>query len=111
MSDHFDSDIAWAVELLQEWGAEQTCGSTRAGSVWTESEFGVDGEELTALKTAIERLSVENPDEHAAIVAEFATTGCLALGGRMAGRATAHALLVDAITRLALWVDEAMGDA
>jgi hypothetical protein len=98
MSEHFNSDLAWAVELLQEWGAEQTAGVGR-GCVWADSEYA-DGDEMRELKAAIERLRVEYPGEHAAIVAEFAA---VRKGHQLQAR-----LLIQAITRLALWVDEAM---
>jgi hypothetical protein len=98
MSDHFDSDLAWAVELLQEWGAEQTAGVGR-GCVWADSGYE-DGDEMRELKTALERLAREHPAEHAAIVAEFAA---VRRGHQLQAR-----LLLPAITRLALWVDEAM---
>jgi hypothetical protein len=97
MSEHFDSDLAWAVELLQEWGAEQTAGVGR-GCVWADSEYE-DGDEMRELKAAIERLKAEYPQEHAAVVSEFASV-------RHEGIHQRH--LVAAVTRLALWVDEAM---
>jgi hypothetical protein len=98
MSEHFNSDLAWAVELLMEWGAEQTAGVGR-GCVWADSEYA-DGDEMRELKAAIERLRVEYPLEHFAIVSEFAAVRRL--------HHTQAPRLVEAITRLALWVDEAM---
>lgn len=98
MCPRFSSDVSWVVELLQEWGSEQTSG-VRRGAVWSDSEIDDDGDEMRSLKQALHRLLTLHPVEYAAIVLEFASNG---------RRRADQVRLTAAIERLAVWVDEDM---
>jgi len=103
----------WCVALLVAWSHRDTpnLGLPRVSPMWAAardagSEDGGESLEMAALRAALERLRCESPDECAAVLRAF----------RPWIKYPAHegrddsADLQSAVTRLAEWVDEAVGD-
>ena len=100
----------WIAPLLTQWANSDIprLGLPRVAPMWAAgrdagAETSDDSEELVAVRTSLERLASECPDEHRAVLAAFRPWV-----GKVAPLDTVA--LARGAQRLADWVDELCGD-